>query len=83
VKKFEPKSALYSANHGLAHYEKLLKQIRALSMADNKLSITAFLEISPEQKLSLTKIIESIFPSATIAFTKDLAGKWRVCTIHF
>jgi len=81
VKKFEPKSALFSAKHGLAHYEKLLKQIKAILMTGDGLLITAFFEISPEQKKPLTKMIKSVFPKANVSFAKDLAGKWRVCKI--
>lgn len=81
VKKFEPKSALYSAKAGLAHYEKLLKQIGAISKNYKLKAISCFLEISPEQKISITKMIRSILPKSKISFSKDLAGKWRVCKI--
>jgi hypothetical protein len=37
------------------------------------------MEISPEQKPRLAKIIKKYFPQAKIEFKKDLAGKWRVC----
>ncbi len=78
VKKFEPKSALYSPEHGLKHYRELLEQAKKL--ADTH-SVTLFLEISPEQKQLLTKIIGNILPSAKVEFKKDLAGKWRLCKI--
>jgi release factor glutamine methyltransferase len=81
VKKFEPKSALYSPEAGLQHYRKLLGQIKKLQIKDCGLRITGFLEISPEQKQPITKLIKSIFPKASISFQKDLAGKWRVCKI--
>ncbi len=95
VKKYEPKSALYSANAGLAHYEKLLKQIKNISKS-HKLpastrgdsssmrggeTISCFLEFSPEQKQTLEKLIRNILPQAKIFFAKDLAGKWRICKI--
>lgn len=79
VKKFEPRSALYSPEHGLRHYRKLLEQIKEISIVNSGFSITVFLEISPEQKKPLPKMIKSIIPSAEIEFKKDLAGKWRVC----
>lgn len=81
VRNFEPKSALYSAKAGLAHYEKLLKQIKALQFTGYGLQVTGFLEISPEQKQPLTKLIKTIFPTAKIKFKKDLASKWRICII--
>ncbi len=85
VKKFEPKSALYSANAGLAHYEKLFKQINILrSHETNKLvGLTTILEFSPEQKPTLEKIIKKHFSKAKIKFQKDLAGKWRLVTFTF
>jgi len=97
VKKFEPKSALYSAEQGLQHYRKLLEQLSKLlvtghwspaSTRGNDRSstrgglVTVLLEISPEQKTSITKLIKSIFPSAKIEFKKDLAHKWRICKIN-
>ncbi|HEX8973910.1 MAG TPA: peptide chain release factor N(5)-glutamine methyltransferase [Patescibacteria group bacterium] len=78
---FEPKSALYSNKAGLAHYEKLLKQIHQLLVTDYELRVTAFLEISPEQKQPISRLIKSILPEAETSFTKDLAGKWRICKI--
>ena len=81
VKKYEPKSALYSAEAGLAHYRKLLTQVKALSIDDDGLLMTMLLEISPEQKMPITKLIKSILPASKIYFTKDLAGKWRLCKI--
>lgn len=77
VKNFEPKSALLSENHGLAHYEKLFKQLVKCQLS----SVNCFLEISPEQKPKLAKLIKKHLPSAKIEFKKDLADKWRVCHI--
>ncbi|MFA5961801.1 MAG: peptide chain release factor N(5)-glutamine methyltransferase [Parcubacteria group bacterium] len=81
VKNFEPKSALFSPKAGLAHYEKLLKQIRLLAIHCSLFTVHCLLEISPEQKKSLGILIKEILPSAKIKFEKDLAGKWRVCLI--
>lgn len=80
VKKYEPKTALLSDNHGLAHYKKLLKQIKLL-VTSYGLLVTIVLEISPEQKPRLAKIIKKYFPSAKIEFKKDLARKWRACIV--
>jgi len=81
VKKYEPRSALYSSKAGLDHYEKLLKQLEELTK-NYKLKTTNYLEISPEQKPKITKLIKSYFPKAKIDFYKDLANKWRVCKIQ-
>lgn len=80
VRKYEPKSALYSANCGLAHYITLLPQIKLLATS-YKLQATILMEISPEQKKILPPITKKIFPQAKIEFKKDLAQKWRVCKI--
>ncbi len=79
VKNFEPKSALYSAKAGLAHYEKLFKQI--ISLNTHNILATIIVEISPEQKIAMKELGKKYFPDAVITFQKDLAGKWRICTI--
>lgn len=81
VKKFEPKSALYSKNYGLNHYIKLFKQINNYRKYNNDIAITILIEYSPEQKELLQKIIASEFSKAIIEFKKDLAGKWRTVLI--
>ncbi len=81
VKNFEPKSALYSPKAGLDHYEKLLKQIGNLKNDSHILHVSCFMEIGPEQKKSLNILVKKILPAASIQFEKDLAGKWRICTI--
>lgn len=81
VKKYEPKSALYSPKKGLGHYEKLLSQIKKILITVRLPLVTCLLEISPEQKQLLTKLIKKLLPSAKIYFFKDLAGKWRICKI--
>jgi len=82
VKKYEPKSALYSLKDGLDHYERLMDQIKGLKMACRLPLTTCYLEISPEQKAKLPKIIKNHLPQAKIEFHKDLAKKWRVCRIE-
>lgn len=82
VKKYEPKSALYSSKAGLAHYKKLLEQLKKIHYTFCAIHSTCILEISPEQKQPLTKLIGDILPSAKFIFMKDLAGRWRVCKIN-
>lgn len=74
VKKYEPRSALYSPNEGLRHYDRLLKQIKNLAY----LRVICLFEFSPEQKNKISELIKSCFPKAPIKFHKDLAGKWRI-----
>ncbi|MCK9379219.1 MAG: peptide chain release factor N(5)-glutamine methyltransferase [Candidatus Moranbacteria bacterium] len=80
VKNFEPKSALFSAHSGLAHYEELFAQIKKLLTENCQLSV--ILEFSPEQKSLLEKIIPEYFSKAEIKFNKDLCGLWRICEIE-
>ncbi len=82
VKKYEPKSALFSKNDGLNHYEKLLKQIKKNRLSNPNSQISALLEISPEQKNKLQNITEKIFPEAKITFHKDLSRRNRVCELE-
>ena len=79
---FEPKKALLSENRGIRHYKNLLQQIKKILIPNHCYPIVV-LEISPEQKLSLNKIIKDIFPKAKVYFQKDLAGKWRMAIINF
>ncbi|HLN18783.1 MAG TPA: hypothetical protein VK255_01270, partial [Patescibacteria group bacterium] len=79
VKNFEPKSALLSGKHGLDHYEKLFIQMKSLKDKNSKLK--AFLEISPEQKTIINRLIKNHFPQAQISYKKDLSGKWRMVKI--
>ncbi len=79
VKKYEPKSALFSKKQGLNHYENLFVQIQ--KMQNENCKMQTFLEISPEQKKLLVLLIKKYFPEIKPIFHKDLAGKWRVCEI--
>ena len=81
IKKYEPKSALYSHKEGLAHYEKLFKQIKII-IPYYTLHATCYIEMSPEQKNKLAELIKNYFPQSKTIFHKDLAGKWRVCAIN-
>lgn len=71
--KYEPKQALLSPEKGLAHYKKLFEEA-GLLIADRR---SLILEISPEQKSEIGRIIKRLLPQARIKFFKDLAGKWR------
>ncbi len=81
VKKYEPKSALYSAENGLKHYRLLLEQLDELNFVGHQSSFIVFLEISPEQKTAIKKLALTIFPSAKVDLIKDLTGRWRICKI--
>ncbi|MCX6763584.1 MAG: peptide chain release factor N(5)-glutamine methyltransferase [Candidatus Moranbacteria bacterium] len=82
VKNYEPKSALLSSTDGLKHYKKLLEQIKKIQNKCSMFHVMCYLEISPEQKPKIQKIIKSILPKSKITFHKDLAKRWRVCQIE-
>lgn len=76
VKNFEPKSALLSQEHGLAHYKKLQRHMRTLAQAHK---VHFFLEISPEQTISIQRILGDTLSG----ILPDLAGKARVAYGQF
>jgi release factor glutamine methyltransferase len=79
---YEPKTALLSRKNGLEHYIRLFKEIQKMVQSTVcRPPIEMILEISPEQKPILSKIIRSIFPKAKFDFKKDLAGKYRIANI--
>lgn len=78
VQDYEPKSALVSADQGLAHYKELLQELAASSFTG-----TCWLEISPEQTNLLTKAITSLFPETTFFVGQDLAGRNRFLRFTF
>jgi release factor glutamine methyltransferase len=77
VQNYEPASALVSEDEGLAHYKKLLLQMKEIYFVGS-----VWLEISPEQKKSLQKYATLLFPQATIFVGKDLAQKDRFLRIE-
>lgn len=83
VKKYEPKTALLSQNNGMDHYNNLLGQIKKLQAACSTLHVSCFMEISPEQKKPMTKMIKKYFSKSKIKLYKDLSNKWRVCNFEF
>ncbi len=82
IKKYEPKSALISQEDGLAHYRRLLKQLRNIKQKCSALRVSCFMEISPEQKTKISKIIKKYFSDSEIIFHKDLSKRWRICELE-
>jgi release factor glutamine methyltransferase len=83
VKDYEPEKALVAGKDGLDYYQKLLDQIKTIKSENPKTKITAFFEISPEQKDLIKKEIIKRVPRAKINSYKDLAKKWRLVKIKF
>lgn len=75
--KKEPRLALLSGKDGLYHYRKLFTQIA--KYLNKKYLI--LLEINPEQKEEIEKIVSTNLPEAKIKFLKDLANNIRVVKI--
>lgn len=82
VTAFEPSLALLSGKDGLDHYRKLFLQINQLLKKNPKYKITLLIEISPQQKNTLSKLITHLLPGCEFSFIKDLASKWRVVKIR-
>lgn len=79
VHDFEPETALLSPEDGLAHYYRLLQEVKSMELQRTK--ITLFLEISPEQTSTIKKYITTLFPKTRISIHKDLAQNDRVVEI--
>ncbi|MCF6276877.1 MAG: peptide chain release factor N(5)-glutamine methyltransferase [Candidatus Magasanikbacteria bacterium] len=75
----EPKLALVAKESGLGLYRKLLEQIKDKKIQKQKINI--FLEINPEQKTELSKIIKNIFSNPKTHFYKDLSNRIRIVKI--
>ncbi len=76
VRDYEPQSALVSDREGLAHYIRLLEELKhALHISSHA---TCFFEISPEQTQSITQVIHTLFPRAAILTHQDLSGRDRL-----
>jgi len=75
----EPKLALIAKENGLALYRKLLEQIKNKKTSTQKINL--FLEINPEQKNELFKIIKKIFTKSKIYFYNDFSNQIRIVKI--
>ena len=79
VLKYEPHTALFADNHGLAIYEKIISNIGSYI---NRPSIAAF-EISPDLVSRLSKLIEDKLTNVDYYFEKDLNNFDRFLFIKF
>ncbi|MCL5666661.1 MAG: peptide chain release factor N(5)-glutamine methyltransferase [Patescibacteria group bacterium] len=75
--KFEPKSALFTKDHGLYHIRRLLKQVAEKKQKPRLM----FLEFDPRQKQELEKLIKKHLPEGDIRFYRDFNGFWRYVEI--
>lgn len=75
--KKEPKSALLAGTDGLKYYQKLLETLP--KFLNKKYLI--LLEIDPDQKDNISKLIKKYLPDAKVEFLPDLASNIRVVKI--
>lgn len=77
--KFEPPLALVAGRDGLKYYREMLGQIKKIAKAA---SLSIYLEINPQQKNKIKKIILNYLPKAKIEFEKDLTGRNRLVIVN-
>lgn len=74
VRRYEPKTALFAEDEGLAIYRKLAQQAPARLTKDGQV----FLEIGFAQGKAVQEMFQSAFPEKEVAILKDLAGQDRI-----
>lgn len=74
VRRYEPKSALFAEDEGLAIYRKLAQQAPARLTKDGQV----FLEIGFSQGKAVQEMFQAAFPEKEVAILKDLAGQDRI-----
>lgn len=74
VRRYEPKTALFAEDEGLAIYRKLAQQAPARLTKDGQV----FLEIGFAQGKAVQEMFQEAFPEKEVAILKDLAGQDRI-----
>lgn len=74
VRRYEPKTALFAEDEGLAIYRKLAQQAPERLTKDGQV----FLEIGFAQGKAVQEMFQSAFPEKEVAILKDLAGQDRI-----
>ncbi len=77
VRTYEPKLALFAENDGLAIYQKIAEEARALLKPKGKI----FLEIGFKQGNVVKQIFEEAFPNKNVCIRKDLFGNERMIMV--
>lgn len=78
VRKYEPKTALFAENDGLAIYQQLANEAQQLLREDGKI----FLEIGFQQGTAVQKIFQAAFPQKIVEIKEDMFGKERMIFVH-
>lgn len=74
VRRYEPKSALFAADEGLAIYRKLAQQAPERLSKDGQM----FLEIGFAQGKAVQEMFQAAFPNKEVVILKDMAGQDRL-----
>lgn len=74
VRRYEPKSALFAADEGLAIYRKLAQQAPERLSKDGQM----FLEIGFAQGKAVQEMFQAAFPDKEVVILKDMAGQDRL-----
>ena len=77
VRTYEPKSALFAQNNGLAIYERLFNQ-SSMILSPNS---TLLLEIGYKQSNAVKKIVRQYYPQAVVETLTDVNGLDRVIKV--
>ncbi|MDH6365383.1 release factor glutamine methyltransferase [Enterococcus sp. PF1-24] len=78
VRQFEPKTALFAENNGLAIYQEIALAAQQHLKPTGKI----YLEIGFQQGAAVTEIFQRAFPDKIVAVKQDMAGKDRIVVIH-
>lgn len=74
VRTYEPKTALFAENNGLAIYQQLVLESKPLLTANGKI----YFEIGFQQGTAVKKIITDTYPEKKCRIEKDLSGNDRM-----
>lgn len=77
VRTFEPKTALFAENDGLAIYQQLAKEAKEKLKPDGKI----YLEIGFQQGKVVKKLFQQTFPQKQVEVVQDLSGNDRMVII--
>lgn len=78
VRTYEPKTALFAENNGLAIYQKLAEQAKLKLKADGQI----FLEIGFRQGPAVQQLFQEAFPEKTVTVLPDLSGNQRMVYVR-
>lgn len=77
VRTYEPKTALFAENNGLAIYQKIADQSQKILTSDGMI----FLEIGFRQGAAVQKIFQMAFPEKKVTIHQDLSGNDRMIKV--